>query len=107
MYELLYYSQWKQVIFLLSYRLGGIQLERDLRTILTYITSLTSWTVRDKFARIQQMALVLSVENVDELKDYCGASSSFTWRLSPNDVRRILRMRKDIKARDIAALKLG
>ncbi|CAD5118829.1 DgyrCDS7507 [Dimorphilus gyrociliatus] len=88
-------------------RLGGMQLERDLRTLLTYITSLTSWTVRDKFARIQQMALVLSVENVDELKDYCGASSSFTWRLSPNDVRRILRLRKDVKARDIAALKLG
>lgn len=35
-----------------------------------------------------QMALVLGLESVDELRDYWGGDSALTWRLSAAEVRK-------------------
>jgi hypothetical protein len=44
--------------------------------------------VRDKFARLNQMAIILSLESVDEFLDYWGDESGhITWRLTPAEVR--------------------
>jgi hypothetical protein len=43
-------------------QLGGLQFERDLRALLAQIATLTQWSVRDKMARLVQMATILNLD---------------------------------------------
>lgn len=48
-------------------QLGGLQFDKELRSLIAYLTTVTTWTIRDKFARLSQMATILNLERV------CGA----------------------------------
>lgn len=88
-------------------QLGGLQLDRDARALVSHFSSMTQRTVRDKFARITQMATILNLEKVSEILDFWGENSGpMTWRLTPAEVRRVLGLRVDFKPEAIAALKL-
>lgn len=88
-------------------QLGGLQLDRDARTLVGHFSNMTQRTVRDKFARLTQMATILNLEKVSEILDYWGDNSGpMTWRLTPTEVRRVLGLRVDFKPEVIAALKL-
>uniref|UniRef100_A0A668UFG8 Conserved oligomeric Golgi complex subunit 4 n=1 Tax=Oreochromis aureus TaxID=47969 RepID=A0A668UFG8_OREAU len=43
-------------------RLGGLQFDKELRSLVAYLTTVTTWTIRDKFARLTQMATILNLE---------------------------------------------
>lgn len=52
-------------LFLISTsQLGGLQFDKELRSLVAYLTTVTTWTIRDKFARLTQMATVLNLERV-------------------------------------------
>ncbi|KDP28412.1 hypothetical protein JCGZ_14183 [Jatropha curcas] len=88
-------------------QLGGLQLDRDIRALVSHFSSMTQRTVRDKFARLTQMATILNLEKVSEILDFWGENSGpMTWRLTPAEVRRVLGLRIDFKPEAIAALKL-
>ncbi|KAK9910086.1 hypothetical protein M0R45_034061 [Rubus argutus] len=88
-------------------QLGGLQLDRDCRALVSHFSSMTQRTVRDKFARLTQMATILNLEKVSEILDFWGENSGpMTWRLTPAEVRRVLGLRVDFKPEAIAALKL-
>ncbi|XP_044494832.1 conserved oligomeric Golgi complex subunit 4-like isoform X1 [Mangifera indica] len=88
-------------------QLGGLQLDRDARALVSHFSSMTQRTVRDKFARLTQMATILNLEKVSEILDFWGENSGpMTWRLTPAEVRRVLGLRVDFKPEAIAALKL-
>lgn len=88
-------------------QLGGLQLDRDARALVSHFSSVTQRTVRDKFARLTQMATILNLEKVSEILDFWGENSGpMTWRLTPAEVRRVLGLRVDFKPEAIAALKL-
>ncbi|KAL6523788.1 Golgi transport complex subunit 4 [Orobanche gracilis] len=88
-------------------QLGGLQLDRDVRTLVSHFSSMTQRTVRDKFSRLTQMATVLNLEKVSEILDFWGENAGpMTWRLTPAEVRRVLGLRVDFKPEAIAALKL-
>ncbi|VFQ76094.1 unnamed protein product [Cuscuta campestris] len=88
-------------------QLGGLQLDRDIRALVSYFSGVTQRTVRDKFARLTQMATILNLEKVSEILDFWGENSGpMTWRLTPAEVRRVLGLRVDFKPEAIAALKL-
>jgi hypothetical protein len=88
-------------------QLGGLQLDRDARGLVAQLSELTARTVRDKFARLNQMAIILSLESVDEFLDYWGDESGhITWRLAPAEVRAILQQRMDFARDSILALPL-
>ena len=75
-------------------RLGGLLLDREVRSLVSFLTSVTTWTIRDKFSRVTQMATILNLESVEEIGDIWGANSgSITWRLSPAEVRQMLGLR--------------
>lgn len=116
-------SRMETAIFKCSFnRLGAFQLDRELRAIINYLTSCTSSTsVRDKFSRLRQVVTLLNVETVGEAADYTtpstpsssshthglsSSSSPTSWRLSPTDVRSILKLRVDFDRSDIRRLKL-
>lgn len=86
-------------------RLGGLQLDKEIRELTAYLTSITSWAVREKFARMAQIALLLNIDGVQEAKDLYN-TNSITWRLTPNEVRQVLALRKDLIAEDVRRLKL-
>ncbi|KAI0235623.1 Conserved oligomeric Golgi complex subunit 4 [Lamellibrachia satsuma] len=88
-------------------RLGGLQFDKELRSLIGYLTSVTTWTIRDRFARLTQMATILNLERVSEMMDYWGPNSGpLTWRLTPAEVRQVLSLRLDFKNEDIKKLKL-
>ncbi|EOB09038.1 Conserved oligomeric Golgi complex subunit 4, partial [Anas platyrhynchos] len=65
-------------------RLGGLQFDKELRSLIAYLTTVTTWTIRDKFARLSQIATILNLERVTEILDYWGPNSGpLTWRLTP------------------------
>lgn len=87
--------------------LGGLQLERDMRTLVNQLSEQTARSVRDKFARLTQMATVLNVETPEEVLDFWGENAgSITWRLSSVEVKRALSLRADLRPEAIQALKL-
>ncbi|CAG2061228.1 unnamed protein product [Timema podura] len=76
---------------LVLFQLGGLVLDKEVRALVGYLTSATSWSIRDKFARLTQIATVLNLERVTEISDYWGNSSSpLTWRLTPTEIRQIM-----------------
>jgi hypothetical protein len=113
-------------------QLGGLQLERDVRALVAACAPLSSRTVRDKFARLSQMATALSVESVAEFAEYyCGGggegggvaaggggsgaagaggggagAGGIAWRLAPSEVRAVLALRPDFTRESIEALPL-
>ncbi|CAA7013042.1 unnamed protein product [Microthlaspi erraticum] len=88
-------------------QLGGLQLDRDMRALVSHFSGMTQITVRDKFARLTQMATILNLEKVSEILDFWGENAGpMTWRLTPAEVRRILGLRVEFKPESIAALKL-
>ncbi|KAL3859523.1 hypothetical protein ACJMK2_009739 [Sinanodonta woodiana] len=81
----------KSVIKSVFNRLGGLQFDKELRVLVAYLTTVTTWTIRDKFARLTQMATILNLEKVNEILDYWGPNSGpLTWRLTPTEVRQVL-----------------
>lgn len=70
-------SQMERVVLKSSFnQLGGLQFDKELRSLVAYLSNITQWTVRDKFAKLTQMATVLNLERVrwytfDHQLDYC------------------------------------
>ncbi|KAG5876538.1 hypothetical protein JTB14_010309 [Gonioctena quinquepunctata] len=88
-------------------RLGGLVLDKEVRSLAGYITATTSWSVRDKFARLTQIATVLNLEQITEIYDYWGShDAALTWRLTPSELRSIMALRSDFKVEEIRRLKL-
>ncbi|GIL67931.1 hypothetical protein Vafri_21202 [Volvox africanus] len=112
-------------------QLGGLQLDREVRLLISGLGDLTGRTVRDRLARLSQMAVLLGLESVEELLDYWdgpggggaggggsssggvggeggggGGSGVINWRLSPAEVRAVLVLRTDWGREAIMALPL-
>ena len=52
---------------LLKYFTGGLQFDRELRSLVNFLTGVTSQTVRDRFARLHQINTVLNLEEPNEV----------------------------------------
>ncbi|XP_067617245.1 conserved oligomeric Golgi complex subunit 4 [Eurosta solidaginis] len=90
-------------------RLGGLVLDQEIRALSSYLTGVTSWSVRDKMTRLTQIATILNLEKLDELADYWSPDNendSPTWRLTPQEVRTLLALRTDFRMDDIKRVKL-
>uniref|UniRef100_A0A803NTP8 Conserved oligomeric Golgi complex subunit 4 n=1 Tax=Cannabis sativa TaxID=3483 RepID=A0A803NTP8_CANSA len=85
-------------------QLGGLQLDRDARALVSHFSGMTQRTVRDKFARLTQMATILNLEKVSEILDFWGENSGpMTWRLTPAEVRAVLGLRVEFKPKQLCS----
>ncbi|KAM7284783.1 hypothetical protein ISCGN_001877 [Ixodes scapularis] len=100
--------QLEKTIFKSSFnRLGGLQFDKELRYLISYMTSVTTWSIRDKFSRVSQISTLLNMEMVSEILDIWGTNAGpMTWRLTPAEVRQVLSLRNDFRQEDIRRLKL-
>lgn len=88
--------------------LGGLRADRDVRALSAYFAGKSRrGTVRDVFARLSQVAMLLNLERPAEIYDIWGANAGgMTWRLTPAEVRRALLLRADFKRDAVRLLKL-
>lgn len=88
-------------------QLGGLQLDRDVRLMLSTLADLTQKPVRDKFSRIAQTAILLGLESLNEVNDVWGEEAgAITWRLTDSQARAVLAQRTDFSPQQVAALHL-
>ncbi|XP_014259594.1 conserved oligomeric Golgi complex subunit 4 [Cimex lectularius] len=98
-------SQLEKVIMKSEFnRLGGLALDKEVRGLISYLSTTTSWSVREKFTRLTQIATILNLERASEISDYL--TSSHTWRLSLSDIKKIMKLRVDFTSDEIARIKL-
>ncbi|KAF9183499.1 Golgi transport complex subunit 4 [Haplosporangium sp. Z 767] len=83
---------WEKIIFQTKFnRMGAIRFDKDLRAVGFYMTSLTSFPLREKLTRLNQMAMLLDLEELEDLYEIWGNNSgAITWRLTDAEVRRVL-----------------
>nr|CAG4642373.1 EOG090X02VY [Evadne anonyx] len=100
--------QFEKAIFKTNFsRLGALQLDKELRALITYLSGATTWTIRDRFTRLTQIVTILNLESLSEISEYWGPNTgSITWRLTPSEVRKILALRTDFRLEDIKRVKL-
>ncbi len=63
------------------WQLGGLQFDRDVRALTSHLASLTQWSVRDRLARLAQLAVLLNLDKVQpvpSLSHCCCISFSST-----------------------------
>jgi hypothetical protein len=73
---------------------GGLQFDKEVRALCSYLTSLTAWTIRDKFARLIQVANLLNLETLQEVGDFYRGSHFLLTQRNAVTVR-IWRLRID------------
>ncbi|KAI4464745.1 conserved oligomeric golgi complex subunit 4 [Holotrichia oblita] len=88
-------SRFEKIVFKTTFnRLGGLVLDKEVRSLAGYLTTSTSWSLRDKFARLTQIATVLNLEKVSEISDYWGDhDGALMWRLTPSELRNVMALR--------------
>jgi conserved oligomeric Golgi complex subunit 4 len=65
-----------------------------VRALAGYLTTATTLSIRDKLARLTQVATILNLEKPSEMADYWGvAAGALAWRLTSADVRQIMGLR--------------
>lgn len=88
--------------------LGALQLDRDVRALSTSFASRSRrGTVRDVFARLSQISMLVNFEKPSEVYDLWGPNAGgMTWRLTPTEVRNALSLRADFNSDVIRSLRL-
>ena len=75
--------------------LGALQFNSEVRTLCSFFTGVCQQAVRHKFARLFDMASLLTVEDVNELQEL--HSELRTGRLLGEEMRKLLLSRVDFK----------
>jgi len=88
--------------------LGALRFDRDVRALSAFFAAQArKSSVRDVFARLSQIALLLNLDSPAELYDIWGSNAGgMAWRLTPSEVRKILLLRVEFSADTIKNLKL-
>uniref|UniRef100_A0A915JXX6 Conserved oligomeric Golgi complex subunit 4 n=1 Tax=Romanomermis culicivorax TaxID=13658 RepID=A0A915JXX6_ROMCU len=94
-------KQLEKTIFKCSFnRLGALLFDKQVRELTAYYSGHHfsgggGFAVREKFSRLTQTASILNVDTLSEAKEFYQSSSTVAWRLSAQDVKKILQMRQD------------
>lgn len=87
--------------------MGGLILDKEIRSLVSYMSNATSWSIREKFSRLTQIALILNLEKVTEILEYWGSENcTFTWRLTPKEIKQFLSLRWEFLRFEIEELEL-
>lgn len=89
-------------------RLGGLQFDKELRSLVAYLSSTTSWTIRDKFAKVSQTASILNLEVPSEMEELWGSGGGAmgggggAWsRWTKHEIKSVMTLRVDFRAEDV------
>uniref|UniRef100_A0A915CIL2 Conserved oligomeric Golgi complex subunit 4 n=2 Tax=Parascaris TaxID=6254 RepID=A0A915CIL2_PARUN len=82
--------QLERVILKSSFnRLGGLQLDREFRSLTSYLTGIAGWMLREKCARLSQVVSLINVESVDEAVDFYQQLQQHNRLLSGEEAKKL------------------
>ncbi|KAA1479359.1 COG4-domain-containing protein [Dentipellis sp. KUC8613] len=81
---------WEKIVMGLKFNeLGAVRFDRDLRSIITHLSSQMAFgDARDKFVRLQQVATLLNLDQEEDVDEFYN-SSGIPWRLSEQEAHAI------------------
>lgn len=85
---------WEKMVMTFKYSdLGAIRFDRDIRSVMGYLSSSSTnaaffGDARQKFGRLQQMSTVLNLDEEEDVDDFYN-SSGITWKLTQEEARSI------------------
>ncbi|KAI7897429.1 COG4 transport protein-domain-containing protein [Mucor mucedo] len=99
-------AQWERIVFQTRFnQYGALRFDKDLRSVIHYLSTLTEWLSRDRFTRLNQMSTLLNFEEPSEIYDFWGQKAGpVSWRLTVAEVKKILALRLDFDAEEVANL---
>lgn len=63
-------AQWERIVAQTRFnQYGALRFDRDLRSVIHYLSTLTEWLSRDRFTRLNQMSTLLNFEEVIYIKN--------------------------------------
>ncbi|KAJ3448813.1 conserved oligomeric golgi complex subunit [Anaeramoeba flamelloides] len=87
--------------------LGGLQFEKDLRVISNFFSNCSKNSARIYFSKLSQIAYILTHQSVNEFFNfYKDKNNNMNWKLSYQDIRKILSLRNDFNNDEINKLNL-
>jgi hypothetical protein len=75
---------------------GALQFDTDVRGLCSFFTGVSEQALRHKFSRLLEMSTLLNLENATELREMY--SEMRTWRLTAEEIRKLLGSRVDFDA---------
>lgn len=78
---------------------GALQFDTDVRALCSFFTNVSEQALRHKFARLLEMSTLLNLENATELREL--DSEMKTWRITPEEMRKLLGSRVDFGATEM------
>ena len=79
-------------------QLGGLLVEKEIRSVVMGSASLTQRTVRGHFARLSNMATLLTLESTQEAADIVEEAGM---RLTSFEIKRVMKLRVDFNHADV------
>ncbi|KAF8964638.1 COG4 transport protein-domain-containing protein [Flammula alnicola] len=81
---------WEKFVMSLKYtELGAVRFDRDLRAIIGYLASQTTFgDVREKFLRLQQISTLLNLDSDEDVDEFYNGSG-ISWKIGPHEARAI------------------
>uniref|UniRef100_A0A0K0FLY5 Conserved oligomeric Golgi complex subunit 4 n=1 Tax=Strongyloides venezuelensis TaxID=75913 RepID=A0A0K0FLY5_STRVS len=95
-------GQFKKIIFKCSFnRFGGMQLDKEFRQLISYMTDISGWQIRDLAQEMSHITTLLNSETVDEAVDFYDtltydSLASASRKLTRDDLKKILNLRVDL-----------
>ncbi|KAK0562936.1 Golgi transport complex subunit 4 [Tilletia horrida] len=84
---------WEKLVLGMRFtELGALRFDKDIRSLSTYLASQTAVGVREKFARLQQISYVLSLDprETEEEVYESGITAGLVWSLLVSEIRQLL-----------------
>uniref|UniRef100_A0A8H7Y2D9 Conserved oligomeric Golgi complex subunit 4 n=1 Tax=Psilocybe cubensis TaxID=181762 RepID=A0A8H7Y2D9_PSICU len=81
---------WEKTVMSLKYtELGAVRFDRDLRAIIAYLSSQTTFgDIREKFLRLQQISTLLNLDADEDVDEFYNGSG-ISWKIGPHEARAI------------------
>ncbi|KAF8906209.1 COG4 transport protein-domain-containing protein [Gymnopilus junonius] len=81
---------WEKYVMGLKYtELGAVRFDRDLRAIITYLSSQTTFgDIREKFLRLQQISTLLNLDADEDIDEFYNGSG-ISWKIGRHEARAI------------------
>ncbi|KIK45917.1 hypothetical protein CY34DRAFT_22317 [Suillus luteus UH-Slu-Lm8-n1] len=85
---------WEKYILTLHFsELGAVRFDRDLRSIMTYLSSQTIFgDIREKFVRLQQISSLLNLDNEEDVDGFYSGSG-ISWTFSLQDAKNVVALK--------------
>ncbi|KAG2133999.1 COG4-domain-containing protein [Suillus cothurnatus] len=85
---------WEKYILTLHFsELGAVRFDRDLRSIMIYLSSQTIFgDIREKFVRLQQISSLLNLDNAKDVDGFYSGSG-ISWTFSLQDAKNVVALK--------------